>query len=84
MKVLPKEFIGKGEVRGFKFKLLITNPDTYLYEVTYEGQKHYEVFLRKMHRRFGHVMYPKSKAFGKWAWHFGYLDKAEKKFYSLK
>ena len=68
MKELQKEFIGRGEVRGFKFTQLLRSDVAYLYKVDVFGQIHYEVFKRRENARYGNVSYPTSKAFGKWAW----------------
>ena len=43
---LPKEFIGVGEVLGFKFTQLNKSNTHYLYEVDIEGSKHYEIVER--------------------------------------
>ena len=83
MKELEKEFIGKGEVKGFKFTLLNANSKAFIYEVDNCDFIYYEVFLRKIHSRYGHVMYPKSKSFGVWAWSFDNLDRATAKFKQL-
>lgn len=83
MREPEKEFIGKGEAKGFKFKLLNANPRTFLYEVDIGHSKHYEVFLRKIHSQYGHIMYPRSKSFGVWAWSFYNLDRATAKFNQL-
>lgn len=80
---LADELVGRAEVKGFKFKLHIANSKAFLYEVDTGTEKHYEVFLRKTHRLFGHIQYPKSNSFGKWAWSFRTLRKAEEKFNSL-
>ena len=83
MKELEESFIGKGEVKGFKFTLLMSNPRGFMYEVVNGNLVYYEVFLRKVHSVYGHVMYPRSKSFGVWAWSvFGY-DKALGRFERL-
>jgi hypothetical protein len=43
---LEKEFIGTGEVRGFKFKQIDKTEHGYCYEVTVKKRKHYETFKR--------------------------------------
>ncbi|TDO05438.1 hypothetical protein DET65_1357 [Sunxiuqinia elliptica] len=79
----PLHFTGRGEVKGFKFKQLQKSPKAYLYEVQFQKTVFYEVFERKVHERFSWVRYPKSNAFGIWAW--TYYDKhlAESKFNQL-
>lgn len=67
MKELEKEFIGRGEVRGFKFTLLESTDLAYLYKVDVFGQIHYEIFKRRENLRFGNVSYPTCNAFGRWA-----------------
>ena len=87
MTILQKEpksqFIGKGEVKGFEFTLLFANSRAFMYKVSNGGLTYYEVFLRKIHSKFGHVMYPRSKAFGLWAWSIFNFNKAKQKFESL-
>ena len=84
MKELQLEFIGKGEVRGFKFKQLLKSDKGYLYEVTDEGQKHFEVFPRHENEYYQTVTYPKSNSFSIWAWSFRSYEKALGKYYTLK
>lgn len=68
IKELRDEFEGIGEVRGFRFKKLLSNGYAYLYEVRGGSSRvYYEVFERVVNDRFGVVSYPKSNAFGKWA-----------------
>ena len=43
---LPKEFIGTGEVKGFKYRRIKETVPTYLYEVDNFGIIHYEVIKR--------------------------------------
>lgn len=86
MKELNIEFDGRGEVRGFKFKQLLSNGIAYLYEVTQPltSKKHYEVFLRKENTRYDCISYPNSKHFGKWAWSYNSYEEALTKYNSLK
>lgn len=77
---LEKEFIGKGDVSGFKFKQLANNNFGYLYEVLDGEAYHYEVFKIKItpvcldfkNRVYSDTefkeVYPKSKEFGITAW----------------
>lgn len=68
IKELRDEFEGIGEVKGFRFKKLLSNGYAYLYEVSGGSSRvYYEVFERVVNDRFGVVSYPKSNAFGKWA-----------------
>ena len=80
MKELEKEFIGRGEVRGFKFTLLYGNSQAFMYKVTSSGLSYYEVFKCKQNSRYGVISYPTAKAFGVWAWSIFNFDKAKQKF----
>lgn len=82
MKDLKKEFIGIGEVRGYKFAQIKANEYAYIYEVVNPEEKkpYYEVFERVENEQFDCVSYPKSKSFGVWAWCTNNYDKALKKF----
>lgn len=82
---LPIEFVGVGEVRGFEFTQLENNGVAYVYEVkcSDDSSPHYEVFKRVVNDRFGVVSYPKSKAFGIWAYCCTSLDAAYDKYYKL-
>jgi hypothetical protein len=79
LQVLKTQFNGKGEVRGYYFTQLEKGSNSYLYEVKNEenGSIHYEVFKEKINTRFNCISYPKSNAFGIWAW--TKLDKQEAK-----
>lgn len=79
MRELETTFIGRGEVRGFQFKQIDRTPSGYLYEVTCNGDIHFEVFKRIENRRFDIVSYPGSKAFGLWAWTYPTLELARQK-----
>lgn len=69
IKQLPKQFSGRGEVRGFQFTLICKTEHAFLYEVQNGGHlPHYEVFLLKINIRFNCESYPTAKAFGIWAW----------------
>jgi hypothetical protein len=83
MKELEKTFIGRGEVKGFKFEQLFANLQAFVYKVDNGSRTYYEVFLRKENTQFGTISYPSSKAFGLWAWWYGNLDKAMAKFNQL-
>ena len=76
MKELKKEFLGIGEVKGYKFTQISQTSQAFIYEVSFGGGKHYEVFKRRINSRFGCVSYPSRKGFGIWAWTFTELDKA--------
>ena len=79
---LPLEFTGKGEVKGFVFTQIKSTDKGYIYSVMNSGQVYYEVFKRKTNQYNG-VSYPKSKSFGKWAWWYSSLEKAQIKLDSL-
>ena len=70
LQVLKTQFSGKGEVRGYYFTQLEKGANSYLYEVKNEenGSIHYEVFKEKINTHFNNIIYPKSNAFGIWAW----------------
>jgi hypothetical protein len=76
MKQLEKEFMGRGEVKGFKFTQLFASSAAFLYKVCSGSSERYEVFLRKENTQFECISYPSSKAFGVWAWSFQTLEKA--------
>ena len=78
---LKKEFIGIGEVKGFKFIQITNGEHAFLYKVFISDTiYHYEVFKRKNtplcidfeNKVFSETefkeIYPKSNAFGVWAW----------------
>ena len=67
-KPLPDQFIGRGEVRGYRFTKLGSPNGTFIYEVSNNGVTYYEGFFKRVNSRYGNVTYPSSKAFGKWAW----------------
>lgn len=67
MKQLEKEFVGKGQVKGFLFTQIKNNGRAYIYEVKDGSFKHYEIFKHKENNRFGCVSYPKNNSFGIWA-----------------
>ena len=58
---LEKEFIGVGEVKGFKFKMLFENEKAFMYEISYENEdgytsKWYEVFERRVSKATDTIM----------------------------
>lgn len=67
IKELEKEFIGKGQVRGFKFTQIKKNEHAYIYKVNQDGVIRYEVFQRRVNTRFNCITYPSNRAFGVWA-----------------
>lgn len=84
VKELNDEFIGRGEVRGFKFRKLASHSRGYLYEVVNGEHTYYEVFKRRINTQYGNVSYPTSKAFGRWAWWIKDLEKAEQRLETLR
>lgn len=77
---LPDEFSGRGEVVGFNFKKIKETDSHYLFEVSYSGNKHYEIikkttsplcidFSKKVYSDtdFKEV-YPKAHSFGTLGW----------------
>lgn len=83
MKQLLKHFIGRGEVKDFKFTQIKCSEQAFLYEVDTGDTKYYEVFKKRRNRRFGNISYPSSYAFGIWAWTYVSLEQAEKKFQEI-
>jgi len=77
------KFEGRGEVNGYSFALLGMTNKAFLYEISHVSGKHYEVFLKKINKRFVCISYPTSKSFGIWAWTFKNLKSAIKKFNEL-
>ena len=58
---LEKEFIGIGEVKGFKFKMLFNNEKAFMYEVSCENEdgytsRWYEVFERRVSKATDTIM----------------------------
>lgn len=98
IKELELEFtVNSGEVGGFVFRQKLASPDGYMYEVTTdEGDVHYEVFQRKEQKEGDSViagvkvhyepkvLYPKSGAFGQWAWCITDYNKAKAWFDELE
>lgn len=73
-KELRKEFMGIGEVSGYRFTCLRKDGYAYLYEACLLDddcvnvlERHYEVFERRVNGTYDCVKYPRSKAFGDWA-----------------
>ena len=83
MKLLKSNFIGKGEVKGYEFRLLGMTDRAFIYEVNTGNSKYYEVFKKKVNHRFGCLSYPTSRGFGIYAWTYGDLRAAIKKFNQL-
>jgi hypothetical protein len=78
IKPLEKQFTGIGEVKGYKFTQIRVTNYGFLYEVNTGNGKYYEVFKKRINKRFANVSYPKAKSFGKWAWTTHDLSKAIK------
>ena len=75
MRELPKEFVGTGEVKDWKFTQLKQTELGYLYKRELMGAVYYEVFRRKenhiaetMGTGEAIISYPNANAFGIWAW----------------
>ena len=83
IKPLPKQFQGRGEVKGYLFTQIRQTDKAFIYEVSSSGRKHYEVFLKKVNHRFACISYPTSYAGGIWAWTYMSLETAIKKFDEL-
>ena len=68
IKELSTEFIGRGQVKGFKFTQKNKTEKGYIYEVSTGYSTHYEVFKKRINKQFNCISYPSDKAFGFWAW----------------
>ena len=81
MKELETTFLGRGEVRSFKFRQIARTDAGYLYEVRQPGldTPHFEAFRRRINERFGVVRYPRAAAFGKWAYAYKNITEASAK-----
>lgn len=78
MEDLKEYFVGKGEVKGFIFNQIKKSEYAYIYEVKTSTKTYYEVFKKNIN--FDRVSYPSSKAFGKYAWTCGTLERANEYF----
>lgn len=83
MKQLEKEFIGRGQVKGFRFTQIKQNQFAFLYQISDLKNTWYEVFHKKENNRYNCISYPSNKAFGVWAWTYHSLEKAEDKFLEI-
>lgn len=89
IKLLREEFTGIGEVSGYRFTRYAYNDHAYVYRVEVDGidsgYHHWEVFERRVNDVYGCEKYPKSKAFGEWAFTYRSfeLDLAMSKFDEL-
>ena len=68
IKDLDMTFMGRGQVKGYKFTQISTTDYGFLYEVNTGDTKYYEVFKKVINHRFARISYPTNKAFGVWAW----------------
>ena len=68
MKELQTEFIGRGQVKGFKFTQKNKTEKGFIYEVNTGSSIHFEVFKRRINKQFNCISYPGSNGFGIWAW----------------
>ncbi len=80
MKLLDKEFLGKGEVRGFAFKQVQKSNNAYIYEVNSGSNIYYEVFSRVVNTKYQKEVYPMAKHFSIWAWTLMSYESAKRKF----
>jgi len=88
IKKLSIEFIGRGEVKGFQFRQLMRGQKMILYEVTSQGNTHYEVFEIRVCltpiTREPYEGYPKANSFGVWAWTTRIYEKALERFTKIE
>ena len=80
---LPKYFLGKGEVRGYKFTQIKSSTNAYLYRVDSVNNSHFDVFKKHIDTRYDKEYYPKSRSWGYSAWTFKEHKKAFRKFQEL-
>ena len=73
---LKTDFTGVGQVRGYKFTQISKTKSAFLYQVDTSDRLYYEVFRKRINRRFACVSYPTDKAFGIWAWTSPKLERA--------
>ena len=83
MKLLEKEFLGKGEVRGFEFKQVQKSNTAYVYEVNSGCSIYYEVFRIVVNTKYKKEVYPLAKHFSIWAWTQMNYESAKRKFNQL-
>lgn len=83
LKNLPDSFDGTGEVKGYLFKKLEESECAFIYEKIIGNRTTYEVFKKKINRRFNSVSYPKANDFGNWAWDCPNYERALLKFNEL-
>jgi hypothetical protein len=83
MKLLEKEFIGRGEVRGLEFKQVQKSNTAYIYEVNSGSSIYYEVFTRVVNNKYQKEVYPMTKHFSIWAWTQMSYESAKRKFNQL-
>ena len=83
IKPLKTQFKGRGEDKGYLFSLLGMTNQAFLYEVSLCDRKHFEVFKKRINKRFSCVSYPTSKAFGIWAFTYMNLKSAIRKYNEL-
>ena len=76
MKELQEEFIGRGQVKGFRFTQMNKTEYGYIYSVNTGDRIAFEVFKRNENNYHNCVSYPSNKAFGKWAWTCGTYERA--------
>lgn len=80
---LKTKFKGRGQMKGFSFRQLGVMDRAYLYEVRRGCHIHYEVFIKRINKRFDRVAYPTRKSFGKNAWKYENFCDAVKKYNEL-
>jgi hypothetical protein len=83
MKQLEKQFIGRGQVKGFIFTQIKKSEKAYIYKVDTGTSTHYEVFRHRENTQYNCVSYPSNKQFGITAWSCSNLDKAIERFEGL-
>lgn len=77
IKELPTHYIGRGVVRGFEFRQIYVTESGFIYEVDTGASIYYEVFRKRVNRRFACISYPRASSFGIWAWTTPDLERAK-------
>lgn len=84
IKTLPHQFKGTGEMKSYSFTKIEESDKAFIYKKeSTTGKRSYEVFKKKVNRRFLSEQYPKSNNFGIWAWECSDFDSAFKRFNEL-
>lgn len=79
-----KELENHIKKNGYDYYLTESSKTAYIFKQVLGGQViGYEVFKRIENSRFDCVSFPRDEAFGKWAWTYRTLEKAQDKFNTI-